>query len=59
MVFSLTLSIPSAVDPAHRGAGLGRRRQQAVDRLPAASARNDSDGLVFTSRWGDPCIPIP
>jgi integrase len=33
------------------------RRQQAAERLSAGSARNDSGGLVFTSRWGEPLYP--
>ena len=33
------------------------RRQQAAERLAAGSAWNDSGGLVFTSRWGEPLYP--
>jgi len=33
------------------------RRRQARERLVAGSAWNDSDGLVFTSRWGEPLYP--
>jgi len=33
------------------------RRQQAEERLGAGSAWNDSGGLVFTSRWGEPLYP--
>jgi integrase len=32
-------------------------RQQAEERLAAGSAWNDSGGLVFTSRWGEPLYP--
>jgi integrase len=32
-------------------------RQQAAERLSAGSAWNDSGGLVFTSRWGEPLYP--
>lgn len=35
------------------------RRQQAEERLAAGSAWNDTDGLVFTSRWGEPLTPTP
>jgi integrase len=33
------------------------RRQQAEDQLAAGSAWIDTDGLVFTSRWGEPLYP--
>ena len=33
------------------------RRQQAEERLAAGSAWNDSGGLVFVSRWGEPLHP--
>jgi integrase len=33
------------------------RRQQTEERLAAGSAWNDNDGLVFTSRWGEPLYP--
>src|SRR5207249_10887606 len=33
------------------------RRQQAEERLSAGSAWNDSGGLVFTNRWGEPLYP--
>jgi integrase len=33
------------------------RRQQAEERLAAGPAWNDNDGLVFTSRWGEPLYP--
>jgi integrase len=33
------------------------RRQQTEERLAAGSAWNDSGGLVFTSRWGEPLYP--
>ena len=33
------------------------RRQQAEERLAAGSAWNDTGGLVFTSRWGEPLYP--
>ena len=33
------------------------RRQQNEERLAAGSAWNDSGGLVFTSRWGEPLYP--
>jgi integrase len=33
------------------------RRQQAAERLSAGSAWNDSGGLVFTNRWGEPLYP--
>ena len=33
------------------------RCQQAAERLAAGTAWNDSDGLVFTSRWGEPLYP--
>ena len=33
------------------------RRQQAEERLIAGSAWTDSDGLVFTTRWGEPLYP--
>ena len=33
------------------------RRQQAAERLAAGSAWNDTGGLVFTSRWGEPLYP--
>ena len=33
------------------------RRQQSEERLAAGSAWNDTDGLVFTSRWGEPLYP--
>ena len=32
-------------------------RQQAEERLAAGSAWNDTSGLVFTSRWGEPLYP--
>ena len=32
-------------------------RQQGQERLAAGSAWNDSGGLVFTSRWGEPLYP--
>jgi len=32
-------------------------RQQAEERLAAGSAWNDTGGLVFTSRWGEPLYP--
>jgi integrase len=32
-------------------------RQQAAERLAAGSAWNDSGGLVFISRWGEPLYP--
>lgn len=31
--------------------------QQAEERLAAGTARNDSGGLVFTSRWCEPIYP--
>jgi len=33
------------------------RRQQAEERLAAGSVWNDSGGLVFVSRWGEPLYP--
>jgi integrase len=33
------------------------RRQQAEERLAAGSAWNDTGGLVFVSRWGEPLYP--
>jgi integrase len=33
------------------------RRQQAAERLSVGSAWNESGGLVFTSRWGEPLYP--
>jgi integrase len=33
------------------------RRQQAEERLAAGSAWNDTDGLVFATRWGEPLYP--
>jgi integrase len=33
------------------------RRQQAEERLSAGSAWNDSGGLVFVTRWGEPLYP--
>ena len=33
------------------------RRQQTEERLAAGSAWIDTDGLVFTSRWGEPLYP--
>jgi integrase len=33
------------------------RRQQAEDRLAAGSAWTDTEGLVFTTRWGEPLYP--
>ena len=33
------------------------RRQQVKERLAAGSAWNDTDGLVFVSRWGEPLYP--
>jgi integrase len=33
------------------------RRQQTEERLVAGSAWNDTSGLVFTSRWGEPLYP--
>jgi hypothetical protein len=35
------------------------RRQQAEERLAAGSAWNDTDGLVFVTRWGEPLYPTP
>jgi integrase len=35
------------------------RRQQAGERLAAGSAWNDTGGLVFVTRWGEPLYPIP
>ena len=32
-------------------------RQKAAERPAAGSAWNDSGGLVFTSRWGEPLYP--
>jgi len=32
-------------------------RHQAAERLAAGSAWNGADGLVFTSRWGEPIYP--
>jgi integrase len=32
-------------------------RQQAEERQTAGTAWNDSDGLVFTTRWGEPLYP--
>jgi integrase len=32
-------------------------RQQAEERMAAGSAWTDSDGLVFTTRWGEPLYP--
>jgi len=32
-------------------------RQQAEERLAAGSAWTDNDGLVFTTRWGEPLYP--
>ena len=33
------------------------RRQQAEERQVAGTAWNDSGGLIFTSRWGEPLYP--
>jgi integrase len=33
------------------------RRQQAEERLAAGSAWNDTKGLVFVTRWGEPLYP--
>jgi hypothetical protein len=33
------------------------RRQQAGERLAAGPARNDTSGLVFSSRWREPLHP--
>jgi len=33
------------------------QRQQAEERLAAGTAWNDTGGLVFTSRWGEPLYP--
>ncbi len=33
------------------------RRRQAEDRLAAGAAWADTDGLVFTNRWGEPLYP--
>ena len=33
------------------------QRQQAEERLAAGPAWNDTSGLVFTSRWGEPLYP--
>jgi len=33
------------------------RRQQDIERQSAGTAWNDSGGLVFTSRWGEPLYP--
>jgi integrase len=33
------------------------RRQQAEERLATGSAWNDTGGLVFTTRWGEPLYP--
>ncbi len=33
------------------------QRQQAEERLAAGTAWNDTSGLVFTSRWGEPLYP--
>jgi len=50
---SRTLSIDSETVAILRE----HRRQQAAERLSAGSAWNDSGGLVFTNRWGEPLYP--